>query len=166
MSPHQTVPGWEWQLPELLPDCLSFQGFHIEIVGFCWHDEEHDNCNISLVNLHDKKWRAIENKKIWYRVSQPTLGISHRKRQTHFGFPGRLRSCSSCYKWSLVKSEIKTEMSHSFNLGNQIFLSSHGLKKPGFGWTAEKKKSYTLSHLTQTVLAQRSECLVYWLSYA
>lgn len=62
------------------------------------------------------------------RVSQPTFRINHRKHRIHFGFPGRLWSHSSCYKWSLVKSEIKTEMPSSFSLGNQIFPRSHGLE--------------------------------------
>lgn len=69
--------------------------------------------------------RNLKKKKNSYRVSQPTLRISHRKHQIH---SGRLWSCSSCYKWSFAKSDIKTKMSPSFNLGNQIFLSSHGLE--------------------------------------
>lgn len=63
----------------------------------------------------------------------------------HFGFSGRLRSCSSCYKWSFVKSEIKAEMPPTFNLSYPSFLSSHGLENMALDVhiNCRKKKSPT-----------------------
>lgn len=63
----------------------------------------------------------------------------------HFGFSGRLRSHSSCYKWSFVKSEIKAEMPPTFNLSYQSFLTSHGLENMALDVhvNCRKKKSPT-----------------------
>lgn len=63
----------------------------------------------------------------------------------HFGFPGRLRSCSSCYKQSFVKSEIKTEMSPSFNLGNHL-PELLWFREHGFGWAHKLQKNKSPTH--------------------
>lgn len=37
--------------PQLLAYSLSFKRLHVEVVGFGRHDEKHNHCNITLMNL-------------------------------------------------------------------------------------------------------------------
>lgn len=39
-------------IPELLPNGLSFQRLHIEVVGFGGHDEEDHHSHVAPVDLH------------------------------------------------------------------------------------------------------------------
>lgn len=51
--------------PELFSDCLTLQGFHIEVVGSSWHDEERDDCRVTVVDLWHTDQAEIRSWTLW-----------------------------------------------------------------------------------------------------
>lgn len=74
-----TVIAWEHlqdvKLPELLPHCLAFQGFHVEVVGLGRHNEKHHHRDVTFMHLmrdqntQQSQWPKMKIKLVADRTS-------------------------------------------------------------------------------------------------